>query len=355
MWTITTLPLLGIIVTGILAYERHPLTNRSRLMFVDEETEIALGKEELERNLVTYKGQILDTNDARHVGLAKIATNIVAVIGADVRPWQLYVVDNPEVRNAFVLPCGAVFVFTGILDVAKNDDMIAAILSHEFGHVISRHSAENLSVQHLFQLFYDSIHSFLYTFSVNLPVLSDLSGRTLDLTAPIIAAHPYSRMLESEADIIGLYLMAAAGYDPQAARRFWERMEELDNQAPPEILSTHPSHKNRAKVLKEREEEAVLIFRARVERGKDENHSSPEQTTSPSASTLIGRFMSIFSTTNASSSGVGIAKQAVQSSPDIKGQLTLVEELSKRDHFWFARDEGKKFILANGASMRLAF
>jgi predicted Zn-dependent protease len=145
---------------------------------------------------------------------------------------------HPEC-NAFVIPGGKVFVFSGILPIARNDDGLAAILGHEIAHNLARHGAERMSslvmlepIRWLF-IFLDSTG---YTMGL---------GRLLgEIALDLGLSRPASRKQESEADYIGLLMMAKSCYDPAEAVKVWERMEtaqKAQGQEVPQWLSTHPS------------------------------------------------------------------------------------------------------------------
>jgi predicted Zn-dependent protease len=128
--------------------------------------------------------------------------------------WEANVIREGQV-NAFCLPAGKIFVFTGILPVAEDDDQLAAVLSHEMAHALAHHASER--------------------------VAREQSG------AGVLRSLSYNRMQESEADHIGVFLMAFADFDPDAAVTFWRRMQkyQANRGRPPEILSDHPSDERR--------------------------------------------------------------------------------------------------------------
>lgn len=133
--------------------------------------------------------------------------------------WDAQVVRDSQV-NAFCLPAGRIFVYTGILPVVGDrDDALAAVLAHEMAHALAHHGSERVARE-----------------SEGGNVFRRLS---------------YSRMQESEADHIGLFLMTFAGYDPNQAPLFWERMQRAGGGKPPEFLSDHPSDEHRARDLRE--------------------------------------------------------------------------------------------------------
>jgi predicted Zn-dependent protease len=150
--------------------------------------------------------------------------------------------------NAFCLPGGKIVVYTGIIPVAKTDAGLATVMGHEMAHATSRHGSERLFQQKATQTIMTGVQ-----FS-----LGDMSYEQQRAVMGAIGAGakygilmPFGRDHESEADAIGLTYMARAGYDPREAVTFWERMGQASGRgAPPEFLSTHPSHGTRIAQLK---------------------------------------------------------------------------------------------------------
>lgn len=134
------------------------------------------------------------------------------------------------------------FVYTGILGIAKNDDGLAAILGHEIAHNLAKHSAERMSQLVLLEPLRWALYALDYSLG-GLPLGQILGSFALDLGL----SRPASRTQESEADYIGLMMMARSCYNPQEAVRVWERMEKATEQQAqvPEFLSTHPANKTR--------------------------------------------------------------------------------------------------------------
>ncbi|MDN3651416.1 M48 family metallopeptidase [Thalassotalea ponticola] len=156
--------------------------------------------------------------------------------------WEVVVFDSEQI-NAFALPGGKIGVYTGILQVTDDADQLAAIIGHEVGHVIAQHSNERLT------------NSNLQTGAVILAgALASEDKRMMTMAAVGLGIQygfvlPYSRTHESEADIIGQELMATSGFKPEASVQLWHNMAKASNGAPPEFLSTHPSHDTRIKNL----------------------------------------------------------------------------------------------------------
>lgn len=155
--------------------------------------------------------------------------------------WEVVVFASEQV-NAFALPGGKIGVYTGILKVAENQDQLGAIIGHEVGHVIERHSNERMSSNKLSQTTLAVVDGGM--------AAGNVENRELLMTGfGVIAKYgvlmPYGRTHESEADIVGQDLMAKSGFEPAAAISLWQNMAKLSNGAPPEFMSTHPSNKTR--------------------------------------------------------------------------------------------------------------
>lgn len=152
--------------------------------------------------------------------------------------WEVQVFASDDV-NAFALPGGKIGVFTGLLKVANTQDQLAAVIGHEVAHVLARHSAERASANIPAQ--------------VGGAVASAYGvGQLYGLGVNALFLLPYSRSHESEGDLLGLDLMAKAGFDPRAAVQLWHNMAAQGGSKPPEILSTHPSDQTRINDLNKR-------------------------------------------------------------------------------------------------------
>lgn len=198
------------------------------------------------------QGRILPDYD-RRVGLVKrVLGKLIAGgdLGAsgDGDNWEVYVIEDPGTQNAFVLPGNKVFVYSGILPICGGEDGLAAVLGHEIAHNIASHSAERMSsMLPLTLLSFGFIALDWSGVTFGLPIGQYIGNTLLDL----VFAKPAGRQQESEADFIGLLLMAKSCYDPRAAVGLWERMDKAHQGAPPEWLSTHPSNANRVGKIKE--------------------------------------------------------------------------------------------------------
>jgi predicted Zn-dependent protease len=174
--------------------------------------------------------------------------------------WEVSLIEGPEV-NAFCLPGGKIAVYRGILPVARTEAGLAVVMGHEMAHATLRHGSERILQQ-------QSANTILT--GVNFSTMDMSYGQRQVLMSAIGAGAqmgfllPFSRDHESEADKVGLRYMAKAGYDPQEAIPFWQRMGEASagRKAPPEFASTHPSHETRIQRLKAELPAAMQIYRA---------------------------------------------------------------------------------------------
>ena len=196
------------------------------------------------------------SKDARKVQYVRcISDNIVRQIPtlrekgelAVPEAWEVSVFESEDV-NAFALPGGKIGVFTGLLKVANTQDQLAAVIGHEVSHVLARHSAERASADIPAQIG----GAFASAYGV---------GQLYSMGVGALFLLPYSRSHESEADLLGLDLMASAGFDPRASITLWQNMAKASGgQKPPEILSTHPSDETRMHDLNERMKGALELY-----------------------------------------------------------------------------------------------
>jgi predicted Zn-dependent protease len=158
----------------------------------------------------------------------------------DFKEWEVVVFDSDQV-NAFALPGGKIGVYTGLLKVAKNQHQLATVIGHEITHVTANHSNERLSSSKLTSIGLD-----LSNIALEGNEYKSLTMAGLGLGVQYGVMMPYGRAQESESDIIGVQLMARAGFDPKESVALWKNMAKASNgQQPPELLSTHPSHSTR--------------------------------------------------------------------------------------------------------------
>jgi predicted Zn-dependent protease len=161
--------------------------------------------------------------------------------------WDYKLVDDKSV-NAWCMPGGKIVVYTGILPITKDDAGLATVMGHEVAHALLNHGQQRMSAGMLQQVGAVGVGLATGTKSEE---TQQLAMTAYGASSQMFGMLPFSRSHESEADKIGLILMAIAGYNPEASVPFWERMGQASGgQAPPEFMSTHPSHDTRVSNLK---------------------------------------------------------------------------------------------------------
>ncbi|KAJ3133422.1 hypothetical protein HDU90_005741 [Geranomyces variabilis] len=230
-----------------------PVTQRRRFMDISVDTEKLMAQQAYHEVMREFRHHILPPAHPYSVFVNQVAHKLIRVSGLQDLKWEVYVIDSPQ-KNAFVLPGGKIFVFSGLLPIAGDKDGMAAVLGHEIGHQVARHTAEKLSWSKL-TVIAQTIIAFVFGGDFQF-----LSGLFLQLGVLL----PFSRKMEVEADHIGLCLMAQACYDPRAAVGMWERMSQADKQSPGILayVQTHPSHANRIEKIKAWLPEALGILNA---------------------------------------------------------------------------------------------
>lgn len=231
-----------LIVTAFLIIgctSKAPVTNRSQAIWIPVSQELALGEKSYKQTLAKSK-VIKNTPASKRV--QRIGQQIAKAVNNDYK-WEFNLIDN-KAKNAFCLPGGKVVVYTGILEVAKNDDQLATVISHEIAHALARHGAERmttaLGLSGLQLIGNIALGSSGYSTAFNVAYgLGSQYGVQL----------PYGRMQENEADEVGIHLMHEAGYNIHESLNFWKNMSKGSSKIP-EFLSTHPSSSTRIKNIK---------------------------------------------------------------------------------------------------------
>ncbi|KAI4093453.1 MAG: hypothetical protein LQ344_002866 [Seirophora lacunosa] len=229
----------GVVVWVASNIEKVPVSGRWRFNCVSEGYEAKLGRMLYELEMEDLQGQLLSPSDLRHKMVGKTLARLVPNSGLH-GDWEYHVVDDPDTINAFVLPGGKVFVYSGILPICENEAGLAALLGHEIAHNLCHHVQENASLPYLQSLIVGLV-SIFWEDSARLTQQALNYGLEL----------PFSRLQESEADYVGLLLMAQSCYSPEEAVRLSERMEKAGGTTIPQFFSTHPSDKNRIKRLQQ--------------------------------------------------------------------------------------------------------
>lgn len=199
-----------------------------------------------------------------------VAEPMLALLDDDA-DWQVTLFDRPEV-NAFAVPGNNIGIFRGLLDVAETQHQLATVIGHEIAHVLADHGNERLSTQ--------------FATGAALELASAVAGGTergqmvmaaLGLGAQVGVVLPFSRAQETEADILGLELMADAGFDPRESTVLWENMAAAAAESPPEFLSTHPGTDTRIDELEANMDAAMERFRTARDAGRQPDCVPPER------------------------------------------------------------------------------
>jgi predicted Zn-dependent protease len=158
--------------------------------------------------------------------------------------WEYILIENKKVRNAWCMPGGKIAVYTGILDVTKNKNGLAAVMGHEIAHAVAKHSVERASRGVLLNTGTQLLDIFS---GGKVSQVNRVTGmNTVRLIQQLGIMNPFNRKQESEADYLGLIFSSLAGYDIREAPKIWERMQKYNKgKEPPEFMSTHPSSENR--------------------------------------------------------------------------------------------------------------
>ena len=223
------------------------------------------------RSFAELKAEKPQTRDTRQTAYVRcIVNSLVAVLPAQARTtgWESAVFADDS-ANAFALPGGKVGVYTGLFNVARNQDQLAAVIAHEMGHVLAKHHDERITrqagAQGVLQLLGALLGSRYGQGAANAAVQG---GGILAQTGFLL---PGSRQQEVEADVLGQRLMAQAGFDPRGAVGLWQNMVAAGGSRPPEFLSTHPDPTSRIGEMQQRAASLVPTYEAARAAGRRPN------------------------------------------------------------------------------------
>lgn len=255
---------LALLLLLLGACQTVPITGRRQMTLLPGDEIRAMSLQQYQQVLKTNQ---VETNTAQSKQLKEVGEDIAQAVEQFLRnkgriarldefEWSFNLIQNDQ-ANAFAMPGGKVVFYTGIMPLCKNEAGIATVMGHEIAHVIARHGNERMS-QGLVQ----QVGGLALSVAVQ---EKPQETQALFMGAYGIASQvgvmlPYSRLHESEADHLGLIFMAMAGYDPRKAPEFWQRMQRLSGQQPPEFLSTHPSHDTRIAQLQKWMDEALAYY-----------------------------------------------------------------------------------------------
>jgi predicted Zn-dependent protease len=246
--------IVGAMILFLLACATAPYTGRSQVMLVDWRQELALGHQASQE--IKKKARL--SRNPRYVQRVQtVGRRIARVANMPQFRWEFNVIESPK-KNAFALPGGKVYFYTGMLDFIKTDEELATVMAHEIAHAIARHGAERMSTAMLAEMG-GAVAS--QALNLKTPGAQRAFAQAYGLAANVGVILPYSRTQESEADRIGLILMAKAGYDPRAAIGFWQRMSRSSRgSSVPVFLSTHPTDAQRIANIQAHLPEAMRYY-----------------------------------------------------------------------------------------------
>jgi len=256
-WQIMLLFGIGAAVYYFANQKTVPYTGRKQLRTMKPAAEMQLGLQSYQQilqdnapNLIT-SGTLYDAVNEMGAKIARAASD--SDPGFD---WQFNVIKS-EQANAFALPGGYTAIYTGLIPIAENEDGLAVVMGHEVAHALAHHGAERMAQQNIQRI-------------VGAGVAMGAGGMDYGAQRTVMGvfggisqygfALPFSRKHESEADYIGLILVARACYDPREAPKLWERMGAAGGQTPPEFQSTHPSPQTRVSDFQRWMPEAIEIY-----------------------------------------------------------------------------------------------
>ncbi len=249
----------------IAACTTNAVTGRKQLSLVSDEQlqadAVTQYQSFLSQNKVVSSGNNRDAEMVKRVG-SRIASAITSYYGAQGKQdelagykWEFNLVDSKDV-NAWCMPGGKVVVYTGLLPITQNEAALAVVLGHEITHAVAKHSSEAISKQYLLQGF-GSVVGATIANDKKAAIFSNVFGLGAG-----VAGLKNSRNAEFEADHFGLLFSAMAGYNPQEAIPFWNRMASASSgNKPPEFLSSHPSDENRINRLQGYMPEALSYYK----------------------------------------------------------------------------------------------
>jgi predicted Zn-dependent protease len=257
--------IITVILFLFVACAEVPITHRKGLHLVPQSELLTLSLREYDQVLKKSK---LSTDQKKVQMVRRVGERIARASEAFLRDsgresqiqdykWEFNVIEDDKMVNAWAMPGGKVAVYTGILPITQDETGLAVVMGHEVAHAMADHGNERMSQGLLASMGGIALSVAL---SKKPQQTRELFMTAFGVGATVGLLLPYSRLHESEADRIGLMLMARAGYDPKEAVPFWERMNKKEGPRPPEFLSTHPAPASRIANLKTYLPEALPYY-----------------------------------------------------------------------------------------------
>ena len=257
----------GCMSLGLNACSSVPITERKQLKLIPESSLNRKAEQLYEK--VKQKAKLSEDKKTldkiKEIG-SKIEYSISEYFDRNNQPdptanfnWEYILIENKKVRNAWCMPGGKIAVYTGMLEITKNDNGLAAVMGHEIAHAVAKHSVERASRSVLLNTGTQIID--IATGGKISQVNRTTGMNTVGLLSQIGIMNPFNRKQESEADYLGLIFASLSGYDIRETVKIWERMKEANKgKEPPEFMSTHPSNTNRINKITEWINEIVLKY-----------------------------------------------------------------------------------------------
>lgn len=247
-----------------------PITGRKTHLLVSDAEILSLSSQQYQEYM---KGSTVSSNQNNTALVKRVGQRLATAVETFLMnngyadelqnlQWEFNLVANNQV-NAFCMPGGKIVVYEGMLSVTQDEPSLAIVLGHEIAHTIAKHSAEQLSKQ-MRQEYAAQIGGSVLTQVAQAKGVNSNTAGLVDMLAQIgfnFANLKYSRDNETEADHLGLIFAAMAGYDPQVAIPFWQRMSQLGGNTKSELLSDHPSDEKRIAELQKRMPEALKYYK----------------------------------------------------------------------------------------------
>lgn len=235
-----------------------PYTERKQIMMLSEGEEETVGQTLFTQ--VKQESKISPSPEYNAL-VNEVGRRIASVADKPDYQWEFVVIEDKS-QNAFALPGGKVAFYTGIMPVCADENGVATVMGHEVAHVLARHGAERMSQQQALAVGKAALFAAI---DGGNPATVGAIQQAYGIGAQVGVLLPYSRKHESEADRIGLILMAKAGYNPEASVEFWKRMAEAGGKGSGiELLSTHPSDERRIKDLQAALPEAMKYYQTAI-------------------------------------------------------------------------------------------
>ena len=257
----------GCLTIGLHSCTTAPITERKQLKLISESKLNArakaiyeqIKKKEKMSDDETSLNQIKEVGKKIEVSISEYFSRSNISDPTSNFDWEYILIDNKKIKNAWCMPGGKIAVYTGMLEITKNVNGLAAVMGHEIAHAVAKHSIERASRSvaiNIVTRVTDALTGGKLS-SVNRATGMD----TIGLLTQMGIVNPFSRKQESEADYLGLIFASLSGYDIRETINVWERMKEANKgKLPPEFMSTHPSPENRKKKIESWINEITLNY-----------------------------------------------------------------------------------------------